>query len=185
MILAQWLVPVWSIRDQEQVLRKGVPFHFRTAPIDPHDPFRGEYVILRFALEDSLFHQEDTGQPFTQGEKVAVLLKEIDGEAAVAGVRRDQPEEDVPWLWATIDAWDFGEDPGYKLRLPFDRYYLEQGTGRRTEDLVYGLDPEMDTEEPRAAHAVVRILNGRAAIEDLLVDGRPVREIILEERANR
>jgi uncharacterized membrane-anchored protein len=46
--LAQWFVPAQMIYDQEQVLREGKTYHFKTAPIDPSDPFRGKYITLSF-----------------------------------------------------------------------------------------------------------------------------------------
>jgi uncharacterized membrane-anchored protein len=176
MVLAQWLLPLWTIFDQEKVLNEGVPLKFRTAPIDPHDPFRGEYVVLRFAIEDSLYQQPtDT---FQHGERIAVILSEHDGEASAEEFQREEPGDDRPWLWARVSA--YGGGGTFQVDLPFDRYYLEQGTGRRTEDLVYSWNGE---EDARPAHALVHVANGNGVIADLLVDGRPIREIILEERA--
>ncbi len=174
MVLAQWLLPLWTIFDQERVLNEGIPMKFRTAPIDPHDPFRGEYVVLRFAMEDSMYAMP--ADTLEHGVPVAIVLTEVNGEAQIEEVLKEAPDDDRPWLWATVSVYDW-QDGKYQIDLPFDRYYLEQGTGRRTEDLVYGWQ-----EDPRPAHALVHIANGSGVIADLLVDGRPIRELILEER---
>jgi uncharacterized membrane-anchored protein len=179
MALAQLLLPGWKVMQHERVLRQGVPMLFRTSPIDPYDPFRGEYVILHFALEDTIF-MDDRADPFQSNENVSVLLKDVNGEAAVAGFSRQPPTDGTPHVRARIVRWDWEEAGNFRIDLPFDRYYLEQGTGRRTEELVYG--STWEEREAQTAHARVRILNGRAVVEDLLVNGRSVREIILGER---
>ena len=175
MALAQWLLPVWTIFEQHRILSKGQVFHFRTAPIDPHDPFRGEYVTLRFAIEDSIFTPKD---PLEDGEEAIVILKEIDGEVAIDRVQREQPEENEAWIRAIVRERYYPDTNNFTIDLPFDRYYLEEGTGLRTEEIVYR--PREDVAV--TAHAVVRVYKGKAAIEDLVVGGRSVREIILEER---
>ncbi len=46
--LAQLYVPTKMILNRENVLANGTDFKFRTAPIDPNDPFRGKYVNLQY-----------------------------------------------------------------------------------------------------------------------------------------
>lgn len=46
--VVQLYVPSKMIWDREEVLRTGTEYKFRTAPIDPTDPFRGKYITLRF-----------------------------------------------------------------------------------------------------------------------------------------
>ena len=176
MALAQWLLPVWTIFDQQQILSKGQVFHFRTAPIDPHDPFRGEYVTLRFAIEDSLLEQPL--DRFDHREEAIVILKEIDGEAVIDRVQREVPGEEEAWIRVIVNERYYPDTNNFTIDLPFDRYYLEEGTGLRTEEMVY----RPRENEAATAHAVVRVYKGKAAIEDLVVGGRSIREIILEER---
>ncbi|MBK6341440.1 MAG: GDYXXLXY domain-containing protein [Flavobacteriales bacterium] len=52
--LAQLAVPAWMIAGRERVLSQGEVFKFKTAPIDPRDPFRGEYVRLDFEAESAV-----------------------------------------------------------------------------------------------------------------------------------
>jgi len=65
-----------------------------------------------------------------------------------------------------------------RVDLPFDRYYLQEGDGAIVEELMRrsngGIVPE--------AYAVVRLLNGDGVIEDLLIDGRSVGDLIREYR---
>ena len=51
--LIQLLVPAKMIWDQEEVMRDGKVFRFKTEPIDPNDPFRGKYITLSFQEENT------------------------------------------------------------------------------------------------------------------------------------
>ena len=48
MVLAQLYVPASMIFQKERVITQGTAYKFRTAPIDPNDPFRGKYITLSF-----------------------------------------------------------------------------------------------------------------------------------------
>jgi uncharacterized membrane-anchored protein len=174
MVLAQWLLPWWTIRGSERILREGRPFLFRTAPIDPHDPIRGEYVELRFALEDETYPLID-GLPVGGDRTMFITLKEVDGEAAIEKLRFEPPTDGAPYLACAVNTWiDADSNSFAQVYLPFDRFYLEEGTGRRTEELIgdrtWGEGPELP------AYALVRVLDGQAVIEDLIVGDRPLRE---------
>ena len=173
MVLAQWLVPLWTIRERETVLREGTPFLFRTAPVDPHDPFRGEYVILRFALEDSAIAQPDV--PFANDEETFIVLGTEDGAASIDRVLHVPPTDTKNYLRCKAIAWPYTMDSlSLRVELPFDRFYLEEGTGGRTEELMQQRAIEVGPELP--SYAVVRVLNGEAVIEDLRVGDRSIKE---------
>ena len=57
-----------------------------------------------------------------------------------------------------------------------DRYYLEEGDGAKTEKM---LAPEWNdgvVTQPLPAYAKVRVYNGEAVIEDLIVSDRSIHE---------
>lgn len=173
MVLAQWIVPWWTIHRNEHVLREGEPFLFRTAPIDPHDPFRGEYVTLSFAVEAKRYVHPVPGDTLFGDQRAYAILGKNQGEAVVERVVLERPTDGTPFLDCTF--WRWGMEPdSVTLRLPFDRFYLEEDTGLRTEELInernWGEGPQLP------AYALVRVLDGEAVIEDLIVGDRPLRE---------
>ncbi|MCB0765009.1 MAG: GDYXXLXY domain-containing protein [Flavobacteriales bacterium] len=178
MMIAQWFVPWRSIGANERVLREGAPFRFRTAPVDPHDPFRGEYVMLRFALEDTALIFE--GTPYDDdGRQVCLLLRDVNGYAGVERVQAEPPTDGSPYLWCALDVWYSDNDSMMvHIDLPFDRYYLEQGKGRRTEAIMDRREEGMDPELP--AYALVRVLDGQGVIEDLMVGDRSIHQWLAE-----
>ena len=174
MIAAQWFVPWKSIHTNERVLREGIPFNFRTAPIDPHDPFRGESVILRYDLEnDQILTEHDAD--LQQAKRAYVILKNVDGFAAIDRLETEEPSADVSYIHCHINAWNMTEDSTMiSIDLPFDRYYLEEGRGRRAEQLM---TESMDAESREMdAYVTVRVLEGTGVIEELVIGGKTLQE---------
>ena len=46
LVVAQLAVPSAMIASQENILKNGEQYKFKTAPVDPYDIFRGRYVAL-------------------------------------------------------------------------------------------------------------------------------------------
>jgi len=91
MVLAQLAVPFKMIFDREKVLSEGNTFKFKTAPIDPSDPFRGKYITLNFV--ENNFEVID-GETWQNGQAVYVLLaKDAYGFAKIVDVVKELPDE--------------------------------------------------------------------------------------------
>lgn len=183
MALAQWLVPLYGIRQSERVLREGVPLLFLTEPIDPHDPFRGEYVTLGFAIE-SVEIPQDAQRPWKDGEQAYLLLEDSAGIAHIGELRRERPGNGMSYVSCKVQVQEWfipEEKQGERITiyLPFDRFYLQQGKGRPTEDIMWQRSTEVDSVLP--AYALVRILDGDAVIEDLIVGDRSIHYWLKDE----
>jgi uncharacterized membrane-anchored protein len=167
-VIAQLGALAWMIRDHEQVLENGRVYRFRTAPIDPRDPFRGEYVVLDFAAEEGHWPLPDSNA----FRAYAWLAEDNAGYATIAALRMEPPPDGSDHVRVTFGNW--GGDTVHRVELPFDRFYLEEGDGAATEQLLQPVW-EVDTViQPLPAHAVVRVYKGEAVIEDLVVDGRSI-----------
>ena len=49
-VILQLIVLAYMAGEREYVLRNGKVIHLRTAPIDPRDLFRGDYVRLNYEI---------------------------------------------------------------------------------------------------------------------------------------
>lgn len=170
--VAQLVLLSWGVITRERVLRQGEVFLFRTAPVDPRDPFRGEYVRLDFAAERGRWVFPDSLDRSTT-RLHAVLAKDTAGHAQITHLRTTPPADGA---YITVRPNQWQGKVVYGVDLPLDRYYLKEGEGPRTEDLLAGRFDDDRPEEPLPAVAVVRVLNGRAVLEDLVVGGRPLRQ---------
>ena len=167
-ILAQLAVPASMILKRERVLAHGQAFKFRTAPVDPYDAFRGRYVALGF---DRDFVVVPPGHDFARGQTVHVRLEEdADGFAKLAEILRDRPDA-APYL--TTKILYVGGDQVH-LRLPFDRFYMDEDAAPAAEQAYW----KYSASSNRNAYVQVRIEKGFAVLEDLYVDGQPIRDYL-------
>lgn len=166
--IAQLAVAGRAIFLSELTLRTGDVYRFRIAPVDPVDAFRGRYVNLRFA-EDRAPVAEET--PNLSQEMVYVpLVLDDEGFATFGTVKLETPEDGA--YLRLRSGVEFLDDEGEKrlsLALPFRRYYM-------TERLAKEVDRSLWRRGLRPAWVAVRVRDGIGVIEDLYVDGLPVRE---------
>lgn len=164
----QLAVPASMILKREQTLAHGRAFKFRTAPVDPYDAFRGRFVALRF-------DQQTVGLPpdhdFRRNEKIfAQIAEDAEGFAFFSDLRRDCPEA-APYLRTTIRHVS---GTNAHLRLPFDRFYMEESEAPEAERLYQ----QNSVRSNRNAFVQIRVAQGFGVIEDLYVDNVPIRECL-------
>jgi uncharacterized membrane-anchored protein len=173
---AQWLVPGYLIQRGQATLHEGVTYRFRTAPVDPVDPFRGRYVALDFEAA-SIELAQPVGE-LRSGQRVyAPIRVGADGYARLDAPLLQPPAAGdylpVKVAWVNVDE--------LRLQLPFDRYYLDETLAPEAERRYWDANRMRgdDAEDPRRpAWVQVRVRGGYALIEELYIEGRPVRELL-------
>lgn len=179
--LAQLAVPAWMIVSHERILHEGEVFKFRTAPIDPRDPFRGEYVILNFEASSGSWRDPHelpasmTDQaPYVNHTSFASLgVSDSSGFAVISRLSTTPPASGA---YIEVKHWGMIGSLITNVDLPFDRYYLEEGDGAKTESLLMAEVVDEVMTEPLPAYAQVRVYNGEAVIEDLIVGDKSIHE---------
>lgn len=140
---------------REWVLANGTPYTFQTAPVDPRDIFRGDYVRLNYLfsilpaerLEETLIENG-----LRKGEKVYLSL-ERDPNGVANGKRLYlSPPNDEPYIMGrSLQHWPY---QSYRKLSPekrektnlnpvsvkygIEQYYVEQGSGRTIEEMRGG-----------------------------------------------
>lgn len=173
--LLQWFVPLNMIMQQETILKEGTTFKFKTEPIDPNDPFRGKFVVLNY-IADRV--EVTDGQQWFHGEPVFAKIREgADGFAEVAGLEKVAPINNSNYVKAEIGGV-YGENPTIvNLIYPFERFYMEETKAPKAEVMFRDLWRDSTTN----VYGLVVINEGRAALEDVLVDGVSIRDAVLED----
>ena len=104
----------------ELALRRGEHVLLRTQPVDPRDPFRGDYVAL--AYPESRLRP---GAEFAEGTRVYVQLRERpDGVWVGRAPTRERPSAGV-FVRGRVD--------GFQIRFGIERFYVREGTARKYE----------------------------------------------------
>jgi uncharacterized membrane-anchored protein len=176
LVAVQFAVLYAMIAGNERVLREGQPFRFRTRPFDPHDPFQGRYVQLIF--EDNYIPQVDSGRPRFGATIYATIATNDQGFAGFVGGSLTPPAT-KPYLKTRClgDHMDWSQNnskskrDGISVAMPFNRFYMDETKAPLAEKAVW------DAARATNCFAAVRVLNGRAVIEDVIVHGQSIRAL--------
>lgn len=171
--LAQWAAPLSQIWTHEQTLTQGTLIKLKCSAPDPYDPLRGRYLAVRPEQREASVPAD---MKLQRGMQVyATLTTGADGLATISSLSLTPPASSG-YIRLKV-SYEFGnpEDDKIGIEWPFDRFYLNEK-----------LAPEADkwfAENIRSAKGIiaeVRVLNGRAVLADLSLDGKPFREILKE-----
>lgn len=170
--IVQLAVPLSMIVKRESTLSEGRLFHFRTAPVDPYDAFRGRYVAL--TMEHSSI-ADPHARDYSPGQKIYLLLEEAeDGFARPIGLVASPPEEGA-FVTAWVARWP--RNPGsVTIRYPFDRYYMNEEKAPAAEKAYR----EFSSPQTHDTYVAVRIKDGFAVLEELYVSGQPILQFLAD-----
>ncbi len=173
--LTQLFVPYKMIADREDVIAHGVPYKFRSAPVDPNDPFRGKYITLRFDDKITVF---PTTHAWERESKLYVLLaKDADGFATIKRVSAQQPDANLDYVEAKVDyVTNIAENKKQTLHInyPFNRFYMEESKAEMAE----GAYNESLADSNNITYALVYVKKGKSVLTDVLINDTSVCEII-------
>ena len=182
LIVVQCAVIASMIRSQERILRDGEAFRFKTRPIDPADPFQGRYVSLGF--EENYIHGQH-GEPTDLKYRetlYASIATNSEGFAHFSGWSREKPTAGAFLKTRHLgqhSRWDQASQTsihqGFRIEIPFDRYYMDEAKAPRAEQAV--------REATRSTNcwATVRILHGKAVVEDVFAKGQSLRDLAAQK----
>ncbi|MDZ4402299.1 GDYXXLXY domain-containing protein [Prosthecobacter sp.] len=166
---AQWAAPLSQIWTHEQTLTQGTLIKLKCSAPDPYDPLRGRYLAVRPEQREA---SVPAGLKLESGTHVyATLTTGADGLATITNLSLTPPTSgDYIRLKS---GYVYSEKTS--IEWPFERFYINEK-----------LAPEADkwfAENIRSTQGIiaeVRVLNGRAVLADLSLDGRSFREILKE-----
>ncbi|MDL2406652.1 GDYXXLXY domain-containing protein [Rhizobium calliandrae] len=159
-------------------LRSGVEVLLKTAPIDPRDLLRGDYVTLNYDISRIPVSTLVGGAP-TENRKNQVLSvrlkKEDDGYWGVVESSfgtLEAKSDTVVLKSLPFDYFSYGDSgpsPQETISVTYgiERYYVPEGEGRDVEDA---------RNHDRVAIAARVSADGEAHIRSLLLDGKSVYE---------
>ncbi len=169
----QLYIPASMIYDNEYIIKTGKDFKFKTAPIDPNDPFRGKYITLDF--DHTSFKTTDTLQ-FERGDDVFVFLYENqDGFAEIENLSKVPPEEHIDYVKAKIGYVRAQNDTAFiTINYPFKRYYMEEFKAPEAEKIY----ADAQVNSSITAYALVKINEGEAVLTDVIIDGTSINDLV-------
>ena len=173
----------WPVNKVLKFERPAVPpveMRFKVSAYDPYDPMRGRY--LRLIVDCPAREGVKFSGPYSHRESdtaTAVLEKDEAGFAVVSALlkRGDTPPAGKPFVKGATPGfgWVAEERRINGVRMPFDRFYLNEPLAEKAEKLLRKV-----TRDPkRSAVLVVDIhRDGNWAVKALLIDGKPICEVL-------
>lgn len=167
------------VESRASILRSGAEIRLKTAPVDPRDLFRGDYVVLGYEIGTIDGSAVEGDRMFAKGDAIHVsLVPDGEGFARVKAVHRNRPATSssdivIAGRVTTTGACALnaaGETDCEKgrtrlgVRYGLESYYVPQGTGLAIER----------TERKRIEIVAAVSASGEAAIKRLLIDGKLV-----------
>ena len=174
MCLAQWIVPGNMVYDSENTIAEGALYKFKTAPVDPSDPLRGKYITLNF--QENFFQFTDSAE-WQRGDQIFVTFTtDSVGFAIPEQVYHAKPEAES-YLETFVEHINhYGDDHEVWYKLPFDRFYVEESKAQQAEQLYW----KAQRDSVQIVYALVSIGQGQAVLQDVIINDRPIIDIINE-----
>lgn len=170
---AQLIVPAKMILNQERILKTGTAFKFKTAPVDPSDPFRGKYIQLNFEEDKFEIKNKDN---WTRNEEVyAIIANNDSGYATIKNVVKEKPLSEIPFITTKVKYINFyGKTKNITIEYPFERFYMEEFKAKPAEDAYR----DSFKKENTTTYALVYIKNGVAVLDNVFINNVPIHEAI-------
>lgn len=163
----QLAIPALMIHRQETTLREGRAYKFKTRPVDPADAFRGRYVWLGFEQQQAPWRDAETIH--RGGAGYGRIEEDNNGFAVVRDVGLEPPASGE-FLKVRINSGGNPKEKTVGFTMPFDRYYMEESKAPKAERAYR----EHDRKGEMESYAVVRVSRGHAALENVIVAGKPI-----------
>jgi len=170
--LVQIALPLRTVFEKQELLNEGDTYRFRLQPVDPVDPFRGRYIILRFA-DRTYKHPKGEKSTLVKGEEIFVELELDDQEFAVPKAIHKSTPEGV-YIKAKVDRNNIWKTKTF-IEYPFERYYMQEDKAERAEQITRSI--RSDSIE---AYAEVVISNGEGVLKDVKIGEKSLSDIIEE-----
>ncbi len=158
-------------------------YRFKAGAYDPYDPLRGRYIRLSLLPERLSIPDDVKISPGFKGDMLAVLTTGEDGFAAITELLpagavppggRDVIRVSKVYVRGTWKQGRLQRPYHYRFQLPFNRFYLNEELAPKAENLLRGIKFPSN----RVAALVKVYANGNFMLEDLLVDGIPIRQYL-------
>lgn len=137
-VMLQVIVLAYMAGEREHILKNGKVILLRTAPIDPRDLFRGDYVRLNYEISrigvDQLKGTE-TRKEIIKGDTIFVSLQEgPNGLYEFANAQLQKPKDGLYLAGRALHA-QHSLLPGNPIWINYgiEAYFVEQGTGSDIE----------------------------------------------------
>jgi len=174
MAVIQLAVPAKLILDKEHVLTMGTPYKFRTAPIDPSDPFRGKYITLSFDANEFEIPNDSS---WKSDDVVYVHLgTDAEGFARITDITKQPPADgNIDYVQAKIR---YVYDYKVTIEYSFNKYFMEESKAQDAENMYRSTNRD----ETQVVYALVNVKDGEAVLQDVMINEVSIKDLVEENQ---
>jgi hypothetical protein len=116
-----------------------------------------------------------------QGSEIFVMLQnDKEGYAKITGIVAEQPAEGVDFVKARVGYTSYEKENSYiHINYPFEQFYMDEYKAPKAETEYR----KSNMDSTQRIYAAVSILKGDAVIREVMINDKPIVEVINE--ANR
>ena len=186
------LIPAYLAISSQNVLNNGKLYKFKPMAYDPFDPFRGHYLRVNYDTSGI-----PTDFDFEEGEVVYVSVAKDKQGFAYFDEAFKEPPKGKDYIESKITSSGFGserrlemielmDDPNFEIsehdvrqtvsiEIPDNlyKYYINEDDALTAENVL--------VKQVENAYIAVRILDGRAQLENIYVFNQPLLDYIAKE----
>jgi len=175
--LAQLFVPWHMISKQAGTAGTGAEFKFKTeSEVRRGDnlagsSLRGKFIWLHFAENHIKIADKKEWQ---ENQSAYVMFTEDSaGFAKIKSVTKVKPEGSSDWVRARVYV-NWKDSTLLQITYPFNEYYIEDTNHQAVDSVIKnGLNDSL-----KVNYLKVKIKDNQFMVSDLMIDGRPFKEII-------
>lgn len=167
-VVLQTAALVGMVAIKQRTLITGTPVLLETRPVDPRSLFRGDYVVLNYAISSLDYGVLAGDDSFERHDDVFVVLRRGETYWEPVSIHRDMPAHDsgtvvIRGKVQYSGVWIGGENrDGINVRYGIESYFVPEGEGREIE---------LPRNDGKVAILAAVDGDGAAAIKAVLIDG--------------
>jgi len=177
-MLLYWWFPYSLISGQQKILKQGVLWRFRPMPVDPYDAFRGKYITLSYNARmpyPKAFATDSTLDPYSTTFYVS-LESDSAGYAYFDQLHLTPPNRSH---FPTRITSQYDSTARISIPENIRRYYLPEDMAPLAEERYRTLSRQNRLQPDSAVvYLDVRVWDGKVAIEELYMEGQPIKEYL-------
>lgn len=165
-------VLAWMVESRADILRDGKEILLKTAPVDPRDLLRGDYVSLTYDIS-TIPRSRITGPIPSDGKPHRLYVRVVPGSdgapwmLASASFEPVAAESGVVLQTEPVLIHPASGDSPIRVRYGIERFYVPEGEGAVLE---HARGAKTLTVDVRVAES------GKAQLRSVMIDGKPVFE---------
>ncbi len=116
---------------------------------------------------------------WSRGEDIYVILaNDNNGFAKIKSVSKTKPSKELSFVKAKVSFISTDNPQELTVDYPFDRYYMEESKAYEAENVYRKSLPD----STQNVYALVKIKDGDAVLQDVLINDVSIRDIVISEK---